>query len=72
MERKDIVCIFCGHLNKGLDLDETNGWVECEHCGHDFAPGECLDKVRQSTYSVMSPVDFIMLQLKDNKKDRIS
>lgn len=33
-------------------MDETNGWVECEHCGNDFVPGECLDGVMQSTYSV--------------------
>ena len=45
MERKDVKCPLCGYINRGLDLDETNGWVECEHCGSDFVPGECLDRV---------------------------
>mgnify|MGYP005776174911 CR=1 len=44
MERKDIVCIFCGHLNKGLDLDETNGWVECSIAGMILLRGNVLIK----------------------------
>ncbi len=26
-------CPICGAMNKGLNLDETNGWFECEKCG---------------------------------------
>lgn len=25
-------CPVCGTINKGLNLEETNGWFECEHC----------------------------------------
>lgn len=25
-------CPICGTINKGLNLDETNGWFICEHC----------------------------------------
>lgn len=28
-------CPFCGHLNKNLYLEETNGWMECEKCHQD-------------------------------------
>lgn len=58
MEKKDVKCPLCGHLNRCVDLDETDGWVECEQCGSDFAPGECLDRVMQSTYPVPHPVDI--------------
>ena len=28
-------CPFCGHLNKHLYLEETDGWMECEKCHKD-------------------------------------
>lgn len=28
----DEKCPLCGTVNKGLDLEETNGWFECEKC----------------------------------------
>ena len=32
MNAKDVKCPICGTVNRSLDLDETNGWMECEHC----------------------------------------
>ena len=29
----DVMCPVCGTVNKSLDLEETDGWMECEHCG---------------------------------------
>ena len=26
------ICPICGTENKGLNLNETNGWFICEHC----------------------------------------
>ncbi len=34
MKRYDIKCPICGTLNRNLDLEETNGWMECEKCGN--------------------------------------
>lgn len=28
-------CPICGTENKQLNLDETNGWFICEHCGYE-------------------------------------
>ena len=28
----DAVCPACGKVNRGLDLKETDGWMECEAC----------------------------------------
>ena len=56
MERKDVECPLCGHINRGVDLDETDGWVECEQCGSDFATGECLERVMQSTIRYCIPL----------------
>lgn len=32
MNAKDVKCPICGTVNRSLDLDETDGWMECEHC----------------------------------------
>lgn len=72
MERKDVECPLCGHINRGVDLDETDGWVECEQCGSDFAPGECLERIMQSTYSVLHPVEIVKLNAEGNKEHPIS
>lgn len=26
-------CPICGAVNKSVDLEETDGWMECESCG---------------------------------------
>ncbi len=33
MRRSSCSCPICGALNRGLDLEETGGWMECEKCG---------------------------------------
>ena len=32
MNAKDVKCPICGTVNRSLDLDETDGWMECESC----------------------------------------
>ena len=32
MKTYDIQCPYCGTVNHNLYLEETNGWMECEHC----------------------------------------
>lgn len=68
MERKDVECPLCGHINRGVDLDETDGWAECEQCGSDFALGKSIDRVMQSTYSVLHPVEKAKLNAEGNKE----
>ena len=29
----DVICPTCKAVNKSLDLEETDGWMECESCG---------------------------------------
>ena len=31
----DGFCPYCGKQNKGLYLEETNGWMECIRCRRD-------------------------------------
>jgi len=35
MKQYDVRCPICGALNKGLYLEETHGWMECEKCGNE-------------------------------------
>lgn len=44
MEQYDVMCPICGTLNKGLFLDETGGWMECEHCHTMVMDGEYARK----------------------------
>lgn len=32
MKTYDVICPVCGHKNYSLYLEETEGWMECEHC----------------------------------------
>ena len=29
----NVECPICGTFNKNVDLNETNGWMECSCCG---------------------------------------
>ena len=33
MKSYDLRCPICGAVNRGLYLEETDGWMECEKCG---------------------------------------
>lgn len=32
MKQYDVKCPICGTVNRGLYLEETEGWMECEKC----------------------------------------
>ena len=34
MNAVDVKCPICETLNKSLNLEETDGWMECENCGN--------------------------------------
>lgn len=34
LSAKDVLCPVCGTVNKSIDLEETDGWMECENCGN--------------------------------------
>lgn len=35
MKPVDEKCPLCGHVNRGLNLIETDGWFICERCKND-------------------------------------
>lgn len=35
MKQYDAECPLCGRVNRGLYLEETGGWMECEACGNE-------------------------------------
>lgn len=49
MKRYDVKCPICGTVNKDLFLEETDGWMICEHCGQQV-------KVLSFTPSIKVPV----------------
>lgn len=32
MNTKNVKCPMCGAMNRNLNLDETDGWMECAVC----------------------------------------
>ena len=34
MKSYELRCPICGTVNRGLYLEETDGWMECEKCGN--------------------------------------
>ncbi len=32
MKAYDVICGHCGNINRGLLLEETDGWMECNAC----------------------------------------
>lgn len=49
MSTYDVKCPKCGHKNKSLYLEETNGYMECEKC-------EIVVQARQFNKSIRLPV----------------
>lgn len=41
MARSDVKCPICGQMNFEVDLEETEGWVECSN----FMPSEHFQKI---------------------------
>ena len=39
-------------MNFGVDLEETEGWVECSNCKSDFMPSEHLQKIAASVVPI--------------------
>ena len=52
MKKYDVTCPVCGHKNVGLFLEETDGWMECEHCRQVSRSGYSKDAVRIPAFAV--------------------
>ena len=78
MSAVDVRCPACGTVNKSVDLEETDGWMECESCGEvtqqmkyvtNSGPGEGLiryDKVLLP-FTDKFPTDTEMYRLMTTK-----
>ena len=58
MKSTDVMCPICGAINYGLILDETDGWMECEHCGtvsHLLKAGDPAD-AKKCLWQVLQPL----------------
>ncbi len=57
MKSYDLRCPICGTVNRGLYLEETDGWMECEKCGNvtqsmEHRQGCCAFKLHSYAYTV--------------------
>jgi len=61
MKQYDAECPVCGRINRGLYLEETKGWMECEACGNEVK----VRKVKLTQYdkeTAMPKYTFMQMQ----------
>lgn len=51
MKGYDKICPICGTLNKNLNLEETEGWMECEHCKEKVGFPKFMEMVKVPVYT---------------------
>lgn len=62
MNAKDVKCPICGTVNRSLDLDETDGWMECEHCHNAVQILEyAIERVR-TALKMLAPEERAIIQ----------
>lgn len=62
MNAKDVKCPICGTVNRGLDLDETDGWMECERCHNavqilEYAKSRCVPVYQMADCNLLIPLN---------------
>ena len=66
MKSFDLRCPICGTVNRGLYLEETDGWMECEKCGN-------VTQSMEHRQTVLIPLILKTQSRSDNKNlDRIA
>ena len=66
MKSYELRCPICGTVNRGLYLEETDGWMECEKCGN-------VTQSMEHRQTVLIPLILKTQSRSDNKSlDRIA
>ena len=66
MKSYDLRCPICDTVNRGLYLEETDGWMECEKCGN-------VTQSMEHRQTVLIPLILKTQSRSDNKNlDRIA
>ena len=66
MKSYDLRCSICGTVNRGLYLEETDGWMECEKCGN-------VTQSMEHRQTVLIPLILKTQSRSDNSKaDRLA
>ena len=52
MKMYDAKCPLCGTVNHSLYLDETDGYMECEHCRETLKVQEFVNLVKLPIYDM--------------------
>lgn len=61
MNTTDAKCPLCGTINKSVDLEETDGWMECESCGNvvqvlKYVRTRRVPEYQKNDYNVLVPL----------------
>lgn len=60
MKKYDAKCPVCGTVNKDLYLEETEGWMICEHCQAET----CIEGFSRPVKIPVYNIDKLPIQLK--------
>ena len=51
MKLYDVKCPICGTVNRKLVLEETAGWMECEHCKETVKALQFISRTQVPVYT---------------------
>ena len=51
MKKYDVRCPICGTVNYNLYLEETDGWMECEHCKETVKALQFISRTKVPVYT---------------------
>ena len=71
MKSYDLRCPICGAVNRGLYLEETDGWMECEKCGNVTQSMEHQRTQKDRRSDTGSAVGRIEYQYRPAEKNRV-
>ena len=61
----DVDCPVCRKLNIQVDLEETNGWMVCSHCGAEVVPTGYVHKVMKCQTFPLNIPEFTLDTVKN-------
>lgn len=64
MKRSNVKCPVCGHINEGVDLEETEGWAECCKCQTVFMASDYVQQLLISKLSLGKFSDHVSKAIK--------
>ena len=68
MRTYDVKCPICGKVNRGLYLEEAEGWMECDQC-RNATKVQLTDEYKLLPVCVVKPLNRCLLRFDTYKEN---